>query len=82
MGAGIAQLAASSAFPTILYEVNKEVLGKAKETIDGNLKLLVEKNKITPDQREKIFKNIPHICTLIRAWAKPQPFCEEPSIMT
>jgi len=58
MGAGIAQLAASSAFPTILYEVNKEVLGKAKETIDGNLKLLVEKNKITPDQREKIFKNI------------------------
>jgi 3-hydroxybutyryl-CoA dehydrogenase len=58
MGSGIAQLTASSAFPTILYDVNKVVLEKAKKTIDGNLKLLVEKNKITADQKEKIIKSI------------------------
>jgi 3-hydroxybutyryl-CoA dehydrogenase len=58
MGSGIAQLTASSAFPTILYDVNKVVLEKAKKTIDGNLKLLVEKNKITADQKEKIIESI------------------------
>lgn len=58
MGTGIAQLAASSALPTILYELNGEVLEKAKKTIDSNLKLLVEKGKITPGQKEKIFQNV------------------------
>jgi len=58
MGTGIAQLAASSALPTILYELNGEVLEKAKKTIDSNLQLLVEKGKITPGQKEKIFRNV------------------------
>ena len=58
MGSGIAQLVASSAFPTILYEVNGEVLGKARKTIDRNLQLLVEKDKLTSEQKEKIFQNI------------------------
>lgn len=58
MGSGIAQLTASSAFSTILYDVNKDVLEKAKKTIDGNLKLLVEKSKITSDQKEKIVEGI------------------------
>src|SRR6478672_4387470 len=50
MGTGIAQLAASSALPTILYELNRGVLERAKKTIDSNLQLLVEK--------EKIFQNV------------------------
>jgi len=58
MGSGIAQLVASSAFPTILYEVNGEVLAKARITIDRNLQLLVEKDKLTSEQKEKIFQNI------------------------
>ena len=58
MGSGIAQLTASSAFSTILYDVNKEVLEKSKKTIDGNLKLLVEKSKITSDQKEEIVESI------------------------
>src|SRR6476620_6906402 len=58
MGSGIAQLVASSAFSTILYEVNGEVLAKARKTIDRNLQLLVEKNKLTSEQKEKIFQNI------------------------
>jgi 3-hydroxybutyryl-CoA dehydrogenase len=58
MGTGIAQLAASSALPTILYELNRGVLERAKKTIDSNLQLLVEKGKITPGQKEKIFQNV------------------------
>jgi len=58
MGSGIAQLVASSAFPAILYEVSGEVLAKARKTIDRNLQLLVEKDKLTSDQKEKIFQNI------------------------
>lgn len=58
MGCGIAQLAASSEFATILYDVNKEILEKAKTTIDRSLQSLVERGKITPDRREKISQRI------------------------
>jgi len=58
MGAGIAQLAASSALPAILYELDSGVLEKAKKTIDNNLQLLVEKGKINPGQKEKIFQSV------------------------
>ena len=58
MGSGIAQLAANSALPVILYELNSGVLEKAKKTIDNNLQLLVEKGKINPGQKEKIFQSV------------------------
>lgn len=58
MGSGIAQLAASSEFLTILYELNKDVLERAKKTIDRNLQLLLEKGKITAGQKEKIFQRV------------------------
>ncbi len=58
MGTGIAQLAASSALPAILYELDRGVLEKAKKTIDSNLQLLVEKGKITSEQKEKIFESV------------------------
>jgi 3-hydroxybutyryl-CoA dehydrogenase len=47
MGSGIAQVAAQSGFHTILYDVNKEVLEKAKNGIDNDLQMRVEKNKMT-----------------------------------
>jgi 3-hydroxybutyryl-CoA dehydrogenase len=58
MGCGIAQLAASSEFATILYDVNKEILEKAKTTIDRSLQSLVERSKITPGRRERISQRI------------------------
>jgi 3-hydroxybutyryl-CoA dehydrogenase len=58
MGTGIAQLAASSGLPAILYELDRGVLERAKKTIDRNLQLLVEKAKITPGQKEKIFQSV------------------------
>jgi 3-hydroxybutyryl-CoA dehydrogenase len=58
MGCGIAQLAASSECAAILYDVNKEILEKAKTTIDRSLQSLVERSKITPGRREKISQRI------------------------
>jgi len=58
MGNGIAQVAASAGFKTILYELNKEVLEKAKISIEKNLDTLVEKNKITKEEKEEIFHRI------------------------
>jgi len=58
MGCGIAQLAATSEFPTILYDVNEEIVEKAKTTIDRSLQSLVERSKVTLDQKEKISQRI------------------------
>ncbi len=51
MGSGIAQAAAQAGLATILYEVNPAVLQKAQSGIDRNLQSLVEKGKITADQK-------------------------------
>ena len=46
MGSGIAQVAASNGFHTILYDVNTAMLARAKEGITQNLAKLVEKKRI------------------------------------
>jgi 3-hydroxybutyryl-CoA dehydrogenase len=48
MGSGIAQAAAQAGFYTILYELNPEVLEKAKNSIQKKLQSLVEKGKLKP----------------------------------
>lgn len=58
MGSGIAQAAASSGIYTILYELNDAVLQKANASIEVNLQLLVDKNKITPNAREETLNNL------------------------
>ena len=58
MGSGIAQVTATSGFYTILYELNEEVLQKARRGIEKNLQSLVEKNKITIEQKEKTIQRI------------------------
>jgi 3-hydroxybutyryl-CoA dehydrogenase len=58
MGTGIAQVAATAGFKTILYELNKDVLEKAKMSIEKNLQALFEKNKITTEEKEKVVKQI------------------------
>lgn len=54
MGSGIAQVSAESGFYTILYELNPEILAKAKTNIGISLQSLVEKGKITTEEKEKI----------------------------
>jgi len=58
MGSGIAQATASSGFYTILYELNEEVLTKAKTSIEKNLQTLLEKNKITEEAKESTLNNL------------------------
>lgn len=54
MGSGIAQSTAQAGFHTILYDVNTSMLEKAEDTIDSSLQMLVEKNKISAADKEKI----------------------------
>ncbi len=54
MGSGIAQAAAQAGFYTILYELNPAVLETAKNNIEKNLSLLVEKGKVTPGEKEQV----------------------------
>ncbi len=58
MGSGIAQVAASSGFYTILYELNDVVLEKAKASIEATLQVLVGKNKITAKTKEETLNNL------------------------
>ncbi len=54
MGSGIAQVSAQAGFYTILYELNEAVLEKAKSSIEKNLQFLVDKNKISAANKEKV----------------------------
>lgn len=58
MGAGIAQVAAQSGFKTILFDLNKDVLNKAIISIKKGLQYLVEKQLLTLEIQEEIFKSL------------------------
>jgi 3-hydroxybutyryl-CoA dehydrogenase len=58
MGNGIAQVAAQSGFSTILFELNADVLNKAKISIKASLSKLEEKGKLAVGSSESIFNKI------------------------
>jgi len=58
MGSGIAQVAAQSGFSALLFDINEAVLEKGKASIEKNLQWLVDKQKISAEEREKIFQRI------------------------
>ncbi|MGQ0737642.1 MAG: 3-hydroxyacyl-CoA dehydrogenase family protein [Bacteroidota bacterium] len=58
MGSGIAQAAAQAGFFTLLYELNPVVLEKAKTGITTSLQSLLEKNKITAEEKERVISRI------------------------
>jgi 3-hydroxybutyryl-CoA dehydrogenase len=49
MGGGIAQVSAVAGYPTIVRDVNDEVLGRARRTIEQSLAKFVEKQKLTTE---------------------------------
>jgi 3-hydroxybutyryl-CoA dehydrogenase len=51
MGSGIAETTARSGFQTILFDLDQVVLAKAASQIDKNLDLLIQKNRISPDEK-------------------------------
>ena len=58
MGSGIAQIAAQNGFTTLLFDINNEVLDKAKTNIQKSLQTLVEKEKISLAESNIIFQRI------------------------
>lgn len=58
MGSGISQAAAQAGFFTLLYELNSAVLEKAKASIEKNLQGLVEKAKISAEERTNVLNRL------------------------
>jgi 3-hydroxybutyryl-CoA dehydrogenase len=58
MGSGIALCAAQNGFEVILFDLNSQVMEKAIGGIKKNLTILLEKNKITAEEKELIFNRI------------------------
>ena len=53
MGRGIAQASASAGFGTTVYDVSTEVIQKTKLQIEKDFQVLVDKKKLTTEEKEK-----------------------------
>lgn len=58
MGSGIAQVAAMGGLPTLLYDVNPDMLQKGKAAIEKSLSILTEKKKISPENKQAILERL------------------------
>ena len=58
MGSGIALASAQNNFTVILFDTNNEVLEKARGSINKNLEFLLDKNKITSEEKRLIFDKL------------------------
>lgn len=64
MGAGIAQVTASSGYTTVLYDLNEGMLAKAKAGIEKSLEGLVQKQKIDAAKKAEIIARIAFISNI------------------
>jgi len=58
MGSGIAQVAAQAGFNTIQFDVNTAMIEKSKASIEKSVQFLVEKQKISSEEKADIFSRI------------------------
>lgn len=58
MGSGIAQSFAQNGFYTLLFDINHDILEKAKTSIQKNLQFLVDKQRISAEEKENIYQRI------------------------
>lgn len=58
MGSGIAQVAASAGFATMLYDLNQDLLDAAKRKLVKALEILAGKQKITEEKKRSILELI------------------------
>ncbi len=61
MGSGIAQVVAQGRFNTILFDTNETVLQNAKNIIQKNLTYLIDKEKISAEEKTEIYNRIQFI---------------------
>ena len=64
MGSGIAQVSATAGFKTILYDLNEEIIQKAKAKLEKDLQTLVDKQKIGSEKKEAILNQIHFTSTI------------------
>jgi 3-hydroxybutyryl-CoA dehydrogenase len=64
MGTGIAQVAARSGFKVVLHDIREELIERAKQVITNNLRIDVEKGRITEQESYKTLKRITAITDL------------------
>ena len=64
MGSGIAQVAAQSGFGTLLFDINEEVLNKAKSNIQRNLQSLVDKQKMSAAESEAVLQRLQFVSAI------------------
>ena len=67
MGHGIAQVSATAGYNVVLRDIKQEFLDKAMEKIKWSLDKLVSKEKISKEERDKIFARITPIVDLADA---------------
>jgi 3-hydroxybutyryl-CoA dehydrogenase len=58
MGAGIAQVAATTGYSVILYDINDAATARGMNSITSSLDRLIKKEVITASQKEEIFKRV------------------------
>lgn len=58
MGSGIAQVSAQAGFTTIQFDVNKDMLAKSRAAIEKNLQWLVDKTKISLEEKNTCLARI------------------------
>ena len=61
MGAGVAQVTAQAGYKTILFDIDQIILGKAKTAIEKSLDSLIQKQKITEEDKQATLANIIYI---------------------
>jgi 3-hydroxybutyryl-CoA dehydrogenase len=62
MGRGIAQVAAQNNFTTILYDVEHTMVTRARESIEQNLQVLVDKGKMVAAEKDTVLSRL-HVTT-------------------
>ena len=58
MGSGIAQVSAAAGFQTTLFDVAADAVQRAKEKLEKDLSVLVQKGKLTAEKKEGILSHI------------------------
>lgn len=58
MGSGIAQVCATAGIQTILYDLDRKTIQKAKTKIENNLKRLLEKQKLSEIDQQQILQRL------------------------
>jgi 3-hydroxybutyryl-CoA dehydrogenase len=64
MGSGISQVAAAAGFPTVVSEVNQELLDKGRASIERSLAKLVQKGELSAEQKSQALGRLQPTLTL------------------